>query len=521
MSEPAHYVTSDYYQPGLINNVGFFAFIVVLILAAFLAAVIGSRIILRRSRNLNPTLRRVLRALSGLTKPASMPVFRRRQDRLGSREKSEAHYRMKPAPAVSTTLADPGAPEASTRPVASEKVEPISRRRRAQDYAPSAEEAWPSYAEDEIAAAIEVLRSGKVNQWTGSKVFEFEQAYARLLRNGRAIALANGSVALELALRAFGIGPGDEVIVTPRSFVASASCVRLVGATPVFADVDRESGNITAESVAAVITPRTKAIMPVHLAGWPADMPAIMALASEKGLRVIEDCAQAHGAEIDGLPVGSFGDAATFSFCQDKIISTGGEGGLVTIRDEDAFEWAWSYKDHGKDRTRAFEHSARSEFRWLHDRVGTNWRMTEFSASIGLMQLDKLPGWHARRHRNAETWAEALRTTPRMRVPQPPRNYRHGYYKCYAYVDVGPDDNERLRSAILEAARSAGLRIFSGSCSEIYREAAFTDLAVSPLPTAHELGESSLMMEVHPTLDPMRLRDRASALSDIVRRLTG
>jgi dTDP-4-amino-4,6-dideoxygalactose transaminase len=523
LSDPAHYVTSDYYQPGLLNSVAFFGFAILLVLGLFIGAVIGSRFLLRRSKRMNPNLRKVLKAISGLTKPAAPIVFRRRrQDRLGRRRKTEDHYRMKPAPAMAGAAAAPRPGAAAFKSDVATKVErPAPKKRLVQDHSPLPEEAWPFYAEDEILAAAEVLRSGKVNQWTGARVFEFEQTYTRLLRNGRAIALANGSVALELALRAFGIGAGDEVIVTPRSFVASAFCVRLVGATPVFADIDPDSGNISAETIAAALTSRTRAIIPVHLGGWPADMPAIMALAREHGLKVIEDCAQAHGAEIDGLPVGSFGDAAAFSFCQDKIISTAGEGGLVTFRDDEAFEWAWSFKDHGKDRGRALERPAKPGFRWLHDQVGTNWRMTEVSAAIGLLQLDKLPQWHARRKRNAESWAEALRAVPGLRVPEPPRNVSHGYYKFYAYVDVGPADNERVRDAILAAASETGLRAFSGSCSEIYREAAFADLEVAPLPVARALGESSLMFEVHPTLDPMRLRDRADAAAQIARSIIG
>ena len=513
MSDPAHYVTSDYYQPGLLNNVAFFGFAVLFILGAFIGAIVGSRFLLRRSKNLNPTLRKILRAVGGLAKPSAPLSFRRRrQDKLGSRRKTEDHYRMKPA----TATDGPAPTQMRLDASLAQKVERLPPRKRvSQDHAPQPEEAWPFYAEDEILAVADVLRSGKVNQWTGGKVFEFEQAYTRLLRNGRAIALANGSVALELALRAFRVGPGDEVIVTPRSFVASAFCVQLAGATPVFAEVDRDSGNVTAETIAAAITPRTKAVIPVHLGGWPADMPAIMALAREHEVLVIEDCAQAHGAEIDGLPVGSFGDAAAFSFCQDKIISTGGEGGLVTFRDDGAYEWAWSFKDHGKDRGRALERATQPGFRWLHDRVGTNWRMTEISAAIGLLQLDKLPQWHTRRQRNAESWAEALRAVPGLRVPQPARNIGHAYYKFYAYVDVDPAENERLRDAILEATAAAGLRAFSGSCSEIYREAAFADMTIAPLPTAKALGESSLMFEVHPTLDTMRLRDRADAFARI------
>jgi len=513
LADPPLYETSEYYQPGLMSDVGMQALAVVLILAFFILLLVGSRYLMRKPGRFSPGTRKVLRMISGLSKPAAPMTFRHgRRYRLGSRRKTEDHYRMKPALAAGDAAAAPFAADVA------ERIErPPPRRRTALAVAEMPDEAWPHYGQDEIAAVVEVLSSGKVNQWTGTKVFEFEQAYTRHLRNGRAIALANGSVALELALRALGIGPGDEVVVTPRSFVASAFCVRLVGATPVFAEVDRDSGNITADTIASVLTPRTKAVIPVHIGGWPADMPAIMALAKANGLNVIEDCAQAHGAEIDGLPVGSFGDVACFSFCQDKIISTAGEGGLVTFRDDAAYEWAWSYKDHGKHRTRAMERPAQPGFRWLHDRVGTNWRMTEIEAAIGLIQMDKLPQWRVRRIRNADSWAEALAPIPGLRVPRPARNVTGAYYKFYAYVDVDPAENARLRDLILEQTADAGIRVFSGSCSEIYREAAFADLNVQPFPVARELGESSLMFEVHPTLDSRRLRDRADRVAEIAR----
>ncbi len=517
MSDPAHYVTSDYYQPGLINEVALAGAAMTLIVVAFAVGVVIAPRILRRRRRMNPLVRKILTWLAAIGKPASAISFGwRRQHKLGARRKTESHYKM----ALGAVPERSHSPEPRVAaPEMGERV--FTKKRFTTDLSLLPEEAWPFYGEDEIAAVVDILRSGKVNQWTGNQVFKFEQAYARYLRNGKAIALANGSLALELALRAFGIGEGDEVIVTPRSFVASAFCVRLVGATPVFADVNRDSGNITAETIAAAITPRTKAVIPVHLGGWPADMPAIAALCRTKNLYLIEDCAQAHGAEIDGLPVGSFGDAAAFSFCQDKIISTAGEGGLVTFRDDRAYEWAWSFKDHGKNRQRALERPAQPGFRWLHDNVGTNWRMTEISAAIGLLQMDKLPRWRDARTGNAEIWAEALGRVPGMRVPRPPRNIAGAYYKFYAYVDVDPERNGVLRDRILEAAERAGIRVFSGSCSEMYREAAFRDLTVERLPVARELGDASLMFEVHPTLDQWRLRDRADAVSNMIHDILG
>ena len=383
------------------------------------------------------------------------------------------------------------------------------------DLRPAAEEAWPFYDEDEIGEVVRVLRSGRVNQWTGDLVFRFQEECERRFGGGHGIALANGSLALELPLHIFGIGPGDEVIVTPRTFVASASCVRLLGATPVFAEIDERSGNITAASIEAVISPRTKAVIPVHLAGWPCDMPAIMEVARRHNLLVIEDCAQAHGAEIDSQPVGSFGDAAAFSFCQDKIISTGGEGGYASFKSREAWERAWSYKDHGKNWAKVQAPAATKGFRWLHDSLGTNWRLTELQAAIGLKQLEKLDEWREARSRNARIWADALADVPGLTVPLPEQRFRHAFYKLYAYVDC-PGASVK-RDEIMRRASDLGLRVFSGSCSEVYLEGAFADLPRPDLKIARMLGERSLMMEVHPTLSPASLQERARALADIVR----
>jgi dTDP-4-amino-4,6-dideoxygalactose transaminase len=381
-------------------------------------------------------------------------------------------------------------------------------------------EHWPFYDEDEVAAVASVLRSGRVNQWTGGEVFAFQRALEARFEGGHGIALANGSLALEVALRAFGIGPGDEVVVTPRTFVASAFCAMLVGATPVFADVDPDSGNITAETIARVLTERTRAIVPVHLGGWPADMGPIMALAAERGIKVIEDCAQAVGAEIDGRTIGSFGDAAAFSFCQDKIISTGGEGGYTSFKDRDAWDWAWSFKDHGKSHSKAFEPNPKPGFRWLHDSVGTNWRMPGPLAAIGLAQLAKLDRWVETRRRNAAIWTSALAGVDGLKVPTPGEGVRHAYYKHYLYLDDVPEA-ERLRDAIMARAGEAQLRVFSGSCSEVYLERAFDGLERPDLPVARSLGRRSLMVEVHPTLRPDLLERRAEALARIAKDVLG
>lgn len=380
---------------------------------------------------------------------------------------------------------------------------------------------WPYYAEDEIAAVEAVLRSGKVNYWTGDTVDGFEKAYAQALGVRHAIAVANGSVALELALHALGIGPGDEVIVTSRSFVASASCIALAGATPVFADVDADSQNVTAQTIEAAIGPRTRALILVHLAGWPCDFDTILPLARQHGLKVVEDCAQAHGARCKGRPLGSFGDAVAFSFCQDKIISTGGEGDLLVTDDENVWKRAWAYKDHGKNVDRISAEPPGVEFRWLHDTMGTNWRMTAMQAVIGACQLNKLAEWIAQRAANANQLAEGLAGHTALRVPNPAQCVVHSYYRFYVFLHAEMLAAGWSRPRILEALRGEGIPCASGSCSEIYRERAFATLGLQPaepLPTAKLLGETGIALLVHPTLGEEDMQDTVDAFGKVLTR---
>lgn len=363
--------------------------------------------------------------------------------------------------------------------------------------------AWPHFDEDEIRAVESVLHSGQVNYWTGTQVRGFEDEYARQVGSPHAIALANGTVSLELALVALGIGPGDEVVTTPRTFIASASCAVMRGATPVFADVDHNSQNITAETIEHVLSPRTKAIIPVHLAGWPCEMDAICELAKSRGIAVIEDCAQAHGALYKDRPVGTFGEFGSFSFCQDKIITTGGEGGLLLLKDESQWSKAWAYKDHGKSYQAVHHRQHASGFRWLHESFGTNWRMTEMQAAIGRIQLSKLPRWVAQRRLNAQRLREGLWQLDGVRIPEPGPEIRHSYYKFYAFLDIQKLRSGWSRERVIAEISQLGVPCFSGSCSEIYLEAAFESHGSRPrarLEVARELGETSLMFLTHPTL---------------------
>ena len=386
------------------------------------------------------------------------------------------------------------------------------------DFAP-----WPHHEPDELEAAMRVLASGRTNYWTGYEARAFEREYAEALGRRRAIAVHNGTLALELALHALGVGPGDEVITTARTFIASASAVVMRGATPVVADVDRDSGNLTAETVAPLITKRTRALIPVHLAGWPVDMPAIMSLARAHDLTVIEDCAQAHGATVEGRPVGAFGDAAAFSFCQDKILTTGGEGGLLALDDEGAWRRAWAYKDHGKSYEAVYEREHANGFRWLHESFGTNWRMLEVQAAIGRRQLAKLPQWRARRRAHAHRIQSALAELELLRVPQVPANMEHAYYRLYVYLRPEALATGWDRQRVADEIVADGVSCFSGICSEIYLERAFQSAGLGPserLPVARELGTTALAFVVHPTLSDCAIDRTIEVARSVLKRAT-
>ena len=380
---------------------------------------------------------------------------------------------------------------------------------------------WPSFTEEEAEAVKRVLLSNKVNYWTGPECREFEKEFAAWCHTEHAIALANGTVALDLALKALCIGPGDDVIVTPRTFLASASSIVNAGARPIFADVDLDSQNITAETIRAALTPNTRAVICVHLAGWPCEMDPIMELAKEKGFDVIEDCAQAHGAKYKGRPVGGIGHIGAWSFCQDKIMTTGGEGGMVTTNDRALWSKMWSYKDHGKSWDAVYERQHPPGFRWVHDSFGTNWRMIEMQAVIGRIQLKRMNSWTASRQANAAAINKIVSQFPSVRLPTIPAYVEHGEYKHYIFVRPENLAAGWTRDRIVDDIQAQGVPCYQGSCSEVYLEKAFDGTNLRPsrrLINAVTLGETSLMFLVHPTLREAEIRKTQEALAATLER---
>lgn len=378
---------------------------------------------------------------------------------------------------------------------------------------------WPSFSVTEADAVRDVILSNKVNYWTGQACRNFECEFAGFAGTKYAVALANGTVALDVALKALGIGAGDDVIVTSRTFLASASSIVTAGANPIFADVELDSQNISARTIAAILTPNTKAIICVHLAGWMCDMDPIMQLAAEHGLFVIEDCAQAHGARYKGRAAGSIGHVAAWSFCQDKIMTTGGEGGMVTTNDETLWKSMWSYKDHGKNYHSVYHKQHPAGFRWVHDSFGTNWRMMEVQAVIGRYQLTQMPAWTAQRNAYAEQIFQVFDGSPFVQVHRPNSDYLHAYYKCYVQVIPEALPAGWSRDRIMQEINALGVPCLSGSCSEVYLEHAFDGTPWRPaqrLPNAQRLGETSLMFLVHPTLTTDNMAQCLAAIQHVL-----
>lgn len=378
---------------------------------------------------------------------------------------------------------------------------------------------WPSFTQEEAEAVTRVLCSNKVSYWTGQEGRKFEKEFAQFAGSQHAVAVANGTVAIDLALKAVNIGDGDEVIVTARSFLASASSIVLAGGRPVFADVDLDTQNVTERTLSDKVTSRTKAIIAVHLAGWPCDMDAINELAQQHNLFVIEDCAQAHGATYEGRSVGALGHVGCWSFCQDKIMTTGGEGGMVTTNNPELWSRMWSFKDHGKSWDAVYERDHPPGFRWLHDSFGTNYRMTEMQAAIGRIQLGRMSNWTQKRQQNCDAIWNVAAELSSLRVPTVPKDIGHAGYKCYVFVEHDQLKSGWNRDRIMAEIIARGVPCFSGSCSEIYLEQAFQKAGLAPaerLPNARELGETSLMFLVHPTLLDEEIALTCEILSEVM-----
>ncbi len=396
---------------------------------------------------------------------------------------------------------------------------------------------WPVLGEDDVEAVAEVLRSGKLTQLTGGAVAAFEQAFAAWHGVGHCVATSSGTTAIHTALAALDIGPGDEVIVPAHTFIASGTPVLHQGATPVFADIDERTYCISPESVAGRVTARTKAIIAVHLNGHPADMGALLALAEPRGIAVVEDAAQAHGAGWGAIgnlqsaigdgksemwqKVGTIGRVGCFSFWEDKIMTTGGEGGAVITDDDALAERMRRIRHHGEgpmagDPSRRPSGAPQGARSYYHLELGYNYRMTSMQAATGLVQLRRLDEYVEARRRNAAYLSERLGEIDGVEAPFVAEYAVHSYYKYIGWLrpETGIDISDFVRAVAAE-----GVPISRRYPTPLPRQPVFRGFEAGACPVAERLAGELFTLLVHPTVETGDLDDVAEAIRKVRQRM--
>ncbi len=386
---------------------------------------------------------------------------------------------------------------------------------------------YPYYNKSSIEKVKKILESGRVNYWTGDECKNFEKEFSNYHKVKYSLSVSNGSVALEMALKALNLKKTDSVIVTPRSFVASASCVLNLGLKPIFADIDN-NGNLSIEGIKKVYIKNVKAIVLVHLNGLSCDLDPILKFVKQKKLFLIEDCSQAHGAIYKGGKVGSFGHISTWSFCQDKIMSTGGEGGMISTNNTKLWLKLWSLKDHGKNYKSVFYKKHKTGFKWLHDDLGSNYRMTEMQATIGRVQLKSLDQQIKKRNLIANLYLNGLKDyylkydilkKPDFKYQTHPikKNNQsiHAFYRLNLYINK----NKIKQTKLIQQLNKNKINCGVGSCPEIYREKIFKKLKFYPkkrLINAKLLGETSIAFPIDPYKAFTKIKSEINSIKRIL-----
>ena len=390
---------------------------------------------------------------------------------------------------------------------------------------------YPFFNKSSIKKVKQILNSGRVNYWTGNECRNFEKEFSNYHGVKYSLAVSNGSVALELGLKSLGLKNNDQVIVTPRSFIISASCVLNLGLKPVFADVD-DNGNLSIEGIKKVYNKNIKAIVVVHLNGLSCDLDPILKFTKKNKIFLIEDCAQAHGAIYKGKKVGSFGNISTWSFCQDKIISTGGEGGMITTNNKKLFLKIWSMKEHGKNYISVFFKKHRTGYKWLHDHLGSNYRMTEMQAAIGRVQLRLLDKMVKKRNFLANLYLNGLKdyyqkyeiikkpdfrceTCPLKKNEKKCNKCAHSFYRLNLFINKKNINQIKLIEQFNKNKIECGI----GSCPEIYREKIFKKLKLHPkkrLQNAKLLGKTSIMFPINPYKSLIKIKPEINLIKKIL-----
>ena len=378
---------------------------------------------------------------------------------------------------------------------------------------------WPFYDINIQKKIIKILRSGKTNYLIGKEGILFEKNFSKFYKIKYSNVVANASLGLELSLLSLNLVKGDEVIVTPRSYHSSVSCVIRVGLKPVFADIDRNSMNICPESIIKNISRKTKAIICVHLYGMPCDMNKIKKISKEFNLKIIEDCSQAHGSKIGNKYVGSFSDISVFSYCQDKIISTGGEGGMIATNNKKLNDRIWSLKEIGKNKEKFFKiNSLSNDFPYVHDTIGTNARITEIQSCIGNYQLKQLKSYIRARNENAKIFFNKLKNCKHLIIPNHNSQITHSYYRYTVIIS-----NEKLsRSILMKNLKKKGVACTVGGCPTIYNEKYFVEkfnVNIKNYPNAEYLKNRTLSFLVDQTISKKEINKVSSILLDQINKI--
>ncbi len=364
------------------------------------------------------------------------------------------------------------------------------------------EKNWPNFNKNLIVKVGEILKTGKINYTTGPYGKKFENEFSKFVGNKYSVAICNGTAALEVAIKSLRLPKNSEIIVPARSFFASAACIVNTGHTPIFADVDILTQNISLKDVKKKITKKTKAIICVHLGGMPCEMYGLRKIANQNKIKIIEDCSQAHGASIKNKQVGSFGDISTWSFCNDKIISTLGEGGMVSTNKKRLFEFCKRYINHGA----SLNNKINSEkFIYNKNYFGTNLRITEIQSLTGLEQLKDLIKVQKKREKMAKSYFDLISKYQNyFQCYYPSKQTKSAWYRFYFFIKKDVRFYKKLRFEIIKKLKQSKVKCFTGSCPEIYLEKSFKKLRnfkIVRLENCKILGETSIALEVNHTLN--------------------
>ena len=379
------------------------------------------------------------------------------------------------------------------------------------------EKNWPNFSKNLISKVSEILDSGKINYTDGPYGVKFEKKFSKFVGNKYSIAICNGTAALEVAIKSLRLPKNSEILVSARSFFSSASCIVNTGYIPVFADVNLLTQNISLDDIKKKITKRTKAIICVHLGGLPCDMYGIKKLASKKKIQIIEDCSQAHGASIDNKQAGSFGDISTWSFCNDKIISTLGEGGMISTDKKKIYEFCKRQINHGTN----FKNNKKTEkFIYNKDYFGTNLRLTEIQSYAGLEQLKNINKVQKKRANISKKYLNLISKYKNyLDCYYPPKKIKSAWYRLYFFIKTDIKNYQKLRLKIIKDLRNNDLKCFTGSCPEIYLEKAFKKLNKTKpirLKNCKILGETSIALDINHTLEHSQHKKKLLILKHVI-----